>query len=526
MDILEALADEPRVRHITTRHEQGAAFMADVYGRLAGRPAVAMATLGPGATNLVTGVADAYLDHAPMVVLTGQVGSDRLHKEAHQLIDIVELFRPITKWNQRVERIDAIPEMVRKAFRIAQLEKPGPTHIELPEDRARMAPESGDWTRPLRPRPTYFPQATDAAIAHAARLLESADRPIILAGNGVLRRRASSALRKLAHTLGIPVAVTFMAKGAIDDRDELSLMAVGLQARDHVLSGFDRADLVISVGYDPVEYAPGRWNPTRDLRIVAIDTQPAEVDASYQPEVELVGDISGSLERLLAAIGGGRIAREHPHEHVAWRDALLSELQKHESDTSWPIKPQKAIIDLRRALAPDDIVVCDVGAHKVWTARLFQTYEPNTVIISNGLAAMGISVPGAIAAALVAPERRVVALTGDGGFLMNSQELETAQRIGVRMTVVVWRDDGYGLIDWKQGDEFGRPFGVTFGNPDLVKYAESFGIAGFRPDSAADLFPTLKRALDVDGVSLVDVPIDYAENARLSERLGRVTGEA
>jgi acetolactate synthase-1/2/3 large subunit len=526
MDILEALADEPRVRHITTRHEQGAAFMADVYGRLSGRAAVAMATLGPGATNLVTGVADAHLDHAPMVVLTGQVGSDRLHKEAHQRIDIVELLRPITKWNQRVARVDAIPEIVRKAFRIAQLEKPGPTHIELPEDRARMSPESGDRTQPLGPRPTYFPQATEEAIAHAARLIESADRPIILAGNGVLRRRASPALRRLAHALGIPVAVTFMAKGAIDDRDELSLMAIGLQARDHALSGFDRADLVVCVGYDPVEYAPESWNPRRDPHIIAIDTQPAEVDASYQPEVELVGDISSSLQRLLGAIDGGRIAREHTHEHLAWRDALLGELDAHATSTAWPIKPQKALIDLRSALAGPDIVVCDVGAHKVWTARLFQAFEPDTVIISNGLAAMGIGVPGAIAAAMVASKSRVVALTGDGGFLMNSQELETAQRIGVRMTVVVWRDDGYGLIDWKQGDEFGRPFGVAFGNPDLVKYAESFGIAAFRPASAADLLPTLRRALDVDGVSLVDVPIDYAENARLSARLGRVTGEA
>ena len=406
MDILEALADEPRVRHITTRHEQGAAFMADVYGRLSGRAAVAMATLGPGATNLITGVADAYLDHAPMVVLTGQVGSDRLHKEAHQLIDIVEMFRPITKWNQRVERVDAIPEIVRKAFRIAQLEKPGPTHIELPEDRARMAPESGDRTQPLRPRPTYFPQANEDAIAHAARLIEAADRPIILAGNGVLRRRASPALRKLASALGIPVAMTFMAKGAMDDRDELSLMAIGLQARDHVLSGFDRADLVICVGYDPVEYAPGRWNPKQQHRIIAIDTQPAEVDASYQPEVELVGDISPILDRLLGSIGGGRISREHPSEHLAWRRALLGELEAHATSTAWPIKPQKAIIDLRRALAGPDIVVCDVGAHKVWTARLYQAFEPNTVIISNGLRGDGHRCPGAIAATLVTPSAR------------------------------------------------------------------------------------------------------------------------
>ena len=522
MDVLEALADHPGVRHITTRHEQGAAFMADVYGRLTGRCAVAMATLGPGATNLVTGIADAYLDRAPMVVLTGQVGSDKLHKEAHQLIDIVELFRPITKWNQRVERIDAIPEIVRKAFRIAQLEKPGPTHIELPENRAQMPPESGDRTRPLVPRSTYFPEPTDDAIAHAARLVAAAARPILLAGNGVLRRRAAPELRRLAETLGIPVAVTFMGKGAVDDRSPLSLMAVGLQARDHVLSGFDRSDLVICVGYDAVEYAPDRWNPDRSKRILAIDTQPAEVDASYQPEVELVGDIGGSLARLLAALPG-RAPLGADDQARRLREAILADLRTNESDGGWPVKPQKAIFDLRRALAPGDLVVCDVGAHKVWIARLYQAYEPNTVIISNGFAAMGIGVPGAIAASLVHPDRKVVALTGDGAFLMNSQELETAKRVGARITVVVWRDDGYGLIDWKQRNEFGRPFGVEFGNPDLVAYAESFGIPGFRPESAADLYPTLMRALAVDGPSLVDVPIDYAENVRLTERLGTLT---
>lgn len=522
MDVLEALADHPQVRHITTRHEQGAAFMADVYGRLTGRSAVAMATLGPGATNLVTGVADAFLDRAPMVVLTGQVGSDKLHKEAHQLIDIVELFRPITKWNQRVERIDAIPEIVRKAFRIAQLEKPGPTHIELPENRAQMPPESGARTRPLAPRSTYFPEPTDEAIAHAARLVAAAERPLLLAGNGVLRRGAAPELRRLAEALGIPVAATFMGKGAIDDRDPLSLMAVGLQARDHVLSGFDRADLVICVGYDAVEYAPDRWNPDRSKRILAIDTQPAEVDASFQPEVELVGDIGGSLSRLLDALTG-RVRLAADDQSLRLREAILSDLRVNAADEGWPIKPQKAIFDLRRALAPEDLVICDVGAHKVWVARLYQAYEPNTVIISNGFAAMGISVPGAIAASLVHPDRKVVALTGDGAFLMNSQELETAKRIGARITVVVWRDDGYGLIDWKQRNEFGRPFGVGFGNPDLVAYAESFGIPGFRPASSEDLYPTLMRALAVDGPSLVDVPIDYAENVRLTERLGMLT---
>jgi acetolactate synthase-1/2/3 large subunit len=314
-----------------------------------------------------------------------------------------------------------------------------------------------------------------------------------------------------------------MGKGAIDDRSSLSLMAVGLQARDHVLSGFDDADLVICVGYDLVEYAPARWNPEAATRILHIDTQPAEVDASYRPEVELVGDIDGSLRRLTELVGEGERAERTFDRHIELREALLADLRAYESDEGWPIKPQKAIADLRRALGPDDIVISDVGAHKVWVARLYQTYEPNTVIISNGFAAMGISVPGAIAGTLVHPHRTVVALTGDGAFMMNSQELETAVRIKAPIKVVIWRDDGYGLIDWKQRNEFGRPFGVEFGNPDFVRYAESFGLAGFRPDSSADLFATLRRAIDHDGPALVDVPIDYAENLRLTEHLGALS---
>ncbi len=561
MDVLDALGQialevaagdrEHGPRHVTTRHEQGAAFMADVYGRLTGHAAVALATLGPGATNLITGVADAYLDRAPMVAITGQASSDKLHKEAHQVVDIVRMIEPVTKWNTRVDRVEAIPEIVRKAFRVATLEKPGPTHIELPENVAATQVEES--ARPLVPGRTYFPEPTDEAIDRAADLIATSERPLVLAGNGVLRRRAAAELRAFARGLHVPVAVTFMGKGAIDDRSHLSLMAVGIQARDHVLSGFDRADLVICVGYDLVEYAPARWNPDGRKRILHIDTQPSEVDAQYRPELELVGDIDGTLRRLLAAVQprgiSGRDAGER-HEaretlvHADLRAALLAELAGSGTVAADPalasaagdasslgargaafrVTPQRAIADLREALGPEDIVVSDVGAHKVWVARLYQAYEPNTVIISNGFAAMGISVPGAIAAKLVHPERKVVALCGDGGFLMNSQELETAKRIGANVTVVVWRDDGYGLIDWKQRNEFGRPFGVEFGNPDFVDYARSFGIAGFRPSSVDDLLPTLRRALDVDGPALVEVPIDYRENLRLTERLGALSG--
>jgi acetolactate synthase-1/2/3 large subunit len=532
MDILDALSRSDRIRHVTTRHEQGAAFMADVYGRLTGRPAVAMATLGPGATNLVTGIADAYLDRAPLVAITGQASSDKLHKEAHQVVDIVRMFEPVTKWNTRIERVDAIPEIVSKAFRVATLEKPGPTHIELPENLAAAAPESGDAIQPLTPTRTYFPEPTDEAIDHAARMIAGSERPIILAGNGVLRRRAAPELRELARGLHVPVAATFMGKGAMDDRSHLSLMSVGLQARDHVLSGFDRSDLVVCVGYDLVEYAPSRWNQDRAKRIVHIDTVPAEVDAAYRPEIELIGDIEGTLRRLLVALLpmgiGGRdaTARHQTREilvHADLRTELLRELAEHDADTGAPIAPQRAIAELRAALGPSDIVVSDVGAHKIWIARLYQAFEPNTVIISNGFAAMGIALPGAIAAKLVHPDRRVVALCGDGGFLMNSQELETARRIGANITVVIWRDDGYGLIDWKQRTEFGRPFAVEFGNPDFVDYARSFGIAGYRVASAEELGGVLRQALDHGGPSVVDIPIDYRENLRLTEHLGELT---
>jgi acetolactate synthase-1/2/3 large subunit len=323
MDILEALFHTDLIRHITTRHEQGAAFMADVHGRLTGRAAVAMATLGPGATNLLTGIADAYLDRAPMVAITGQASSEALHKEAHQVVDIVRMFQPVTKWNTRIERPDAIPEIVRKAFRVATPRSPV-HYIELPENLGfsrRMPP-------PLTPGRTYFPEPTDEAIEHAARLIAASNRPLILAGNGVLRRGASDALRAFAKGLHVPVAVTFMGKGAVDDLSHLSLMAVGLQARDHVLTGFDRADLVVSVGYDLVEYAPSRWNPDGAKRIVHIDTQPAEVDANYRPEVELIGDIAapcgGSSRRAPAGIAAAR--RRAAPDRETWSTDLRQEL--------------------------------------------------------------------------------------------------------------------------------------------------------------------------------------------------------
>jgi acetolactate synthase I/II/III large subunit len=416
------------------------------------------------------------------------------------------MFQPVTKWNGRVERIDAIPEMVRKAFRVAQLEKPGPTHIELPENRAAMPPESGDRTAAAGAAAAFFPEPTDEAIATPRRWSRASSRPLILAGNGVLRRRASARCVRSPRRCTSRSRSTFMGKGA--DRRSRPPVADGRRAA----GARPRADRL----------RPGRPGHLRRLRpgrvragragtrtrqaILSIDTQPAEVDAATSPLVELVGDIGGASSGCWRPSRRGRARpRTSRGPPRAARGAARRPARQRDDD-GWPIKPQKAIHDLRRALGPEDIVISDVGAHKVWVARLYQAYEPNTVIISNGFAAMGISLPGAIAAKLVHPQRKVVALTGDGAFLMNSQELETAVRIGTNIVVVVWRDDGYGLIDWKQRNEFGRPFAVEFGNPDLVAYAESFGIAGFRAESSADLYPTLMqvdaagaRQCDVDG---------------------------
>ena len=502
--------------------------MADVYGRLTGRCAVAMATLGPGATNLVTGIADAFLDRAPMVAITGQTGIDKVHKELHQYVDIPRMFEPVTKWTSRVEVRGRDPRDRRQGVPGRAAGEAGPTHIELPEDIA--ATEVDAALAPLVLPARRLPEPTDAAIARAADLIAGAQRPIVLAGNGVLRRHASPELREFARGLHVPVAVTFMGKGAIDDRSHLSLMAVGLQARDHVLSGFDRADLVISVGYDPVEYAPGRWNPGGGHRIVHIDTTPAEVDAAYRPEVELIGDIGGTLRRLLDALlprgisgqdasAAPRLARG-PRARRPAAGAAARAPPPTSTTTAGRSSPRRRSPTCARSSRPTTSCVSDVGAHKIWVARLYQAYEPNTVIISNGFASMGIALPGAIAAALVHPDRRIVALCGDGGLLMNVQELETAVRLGVRVTVVVWRDDGYGLIDWKQRNEFGRPFGVEFGNPDFVALARSFGMAAFRPRPPRTCADAGAGAGRATGPSLVEVPIDYRENLRLTEHLG------
>ena len=513
--LTDALVDST-IRFVPVRHEQGAAFMADVYGRLTGRAGVCLATLGPGATNLVTGVADANLDRAPVVALTGQAGRDRVHKESHQYVDIVHLFRPITKWNARVEVGRVIPEVVRKAFKLAQTEKPGACHLELPEDVADELVEAA--SRPLSTERPRRPSPDRLALRQAAELIDRAKRPLLFAGNGVIRGTASGALRLFSQKIGIPVVNTFMAKGCVPWDSELFLGTVGLQVRDYASCGFDLADLVLAVGYDPVEYAPTFWNPERDKTIIHLDFTPAEVDSHYQPAVEVVADIREAIELLTDLCQ----VRRDPAPSRILHEWILRELEEGSMDEGFPIKPQRLLHDVRSVLAPGDLVISDVGAHKLWIARLYPAYEPNTVLISNGYAAMGIALPGAIAAKLIHPERRVLAMSGDGGALMNIQELETAVRLGLNVVVLIFRDDAYGSIRMKQLTRYGRELGVAFGNPDFVRLAEAFGATGVRIEGAGELIPALKTAFASRGPVVVDVPVDYRENLKLTERMGRI----
>jgi acetolactate synthase-1/2/3 large subunit len=512
LHVLEALKNSS-IQFITTRHEQGAAFMADVYGRLTGRAGVCLSTLGPGATNLMTGVADANLDRAPLVAITGQVGTDRMHIESHQYLDLVAMFAPVTKWNTQIVRPSNTAEIVRKAFKIAQTEKPGAVHIDLPENIAAM-PVVG---RPLPADNIEKTYASFRSIEKAANAINDAQNPLILVGNGAIRANAAEMVTKFATRLNIPVANTFMGKGVIPYPHPLALWAVGLQQRDYISCGFDQADLVIAIGYDLIEYSPKKWNPENRIPIIHIDPTLAEVDSSYTPIAEVIGDISDSLQEILYRCD--RDGKPDPYA-LSLRADIRSDYSQYAKDDGFPIKPQKLIYELRQIVGADDIVISDVGAHKMWMARHYHCHRPNTCIISNGFAAMGIAIPGAIAAKLVHPDRKVVAVTGDGGFMMNCQELETALRVGTPFVTIIFNDGGYGLIEWKQENHFGHSSFIKFGNPDFVRFAESMGLKGYRVESASDLVPVLKEALEQDVPAVIDCPIDYRENLRFTQKAG------
>lgn len=516
-DVMMSLL-ESSIEFVICRHEQAAAFMADMHGRLTGRPGVCLATLGPGASNLLTGVASANMDDSPLVAIIGQASTQRLHKESHQNMDAVAMFRPVTKWTSTIREPGNINEVVHKAFKLASAEKPGATVIELPEDVAKkhtddlpIEAKTDDTRSGVEPR----------SVQDALDLIEAAQAPLILAGWGTLRTGAGEALAELVRRTHIYVAQTFMGKGALSPRNEHCLYCVGLGARDIVVQAFEEADLVICVGYDMVEWRPERWNIGRATRIVHIDTLPAEVDQGYNPDVEIVGDICIALDALNAGLSAAH-AKE-PGRLAELRARMTSELQEHDDDDSFPMKPQRMLSDLRGVMRDEDILISDVGAHKMWIARHYPTYKPRTCFITNGFCSMGFSLPAAIAAKRLNPDLNVVALCGDGGFLMNVQDLITAVRYATPITVLVWEDHKYGLIEWKQEAAFGESSHIDLVNPDLIQLAEAFGCQAIRVDTVQGFTDALDGAFaEQSRPTVIVAPVDYAENMKLTRRLGEI----
>lgn len=511
--LIDALS-ESSISYVLTRHEQGASFMAETYGRLTGKAGVCSATLGPGAINLLLGTADATTNSTPLLALSAQVGMDRSFKESHQGVDLVSMFAPVTKWSALTATPGALPEMVRKAFKLAQTERPGAVYLAIPEDVEQAAvPDSLVPLHVNTPRPD---EPSPEQIARAVTILSHAQNPVVLAGHGAARAQAGPALRRFAESLGVPVATTFHGKGVFPDDHPLALGAVGFMRHDYVNFGFDQADVIIAVGYELQEFDPVRVNPSGHTKIIHIHRFPAEVDVHYNVDVGLHSDISRSLDELAKAVE--RKMPEAGGERI--RALLAEELDRGRADDRFPLAPARIVADIRAALGREDIVLVDTGALKMWMARLYPTYAPNTCLISNGLSTMGWTVPGAIGAKIARPEAKVLVATGDGAFLMNSQEIETALRLRLPIVILIWVDDAYGLISWKMDLEIGHNVDTRFGNPDFVAYAQSFGAKGYRIEAAAQLLPTLQQALADDTVSVIACPVDYTANAELIRSLG------
>ncbi|MFC7251693.1 acetolactate synthase large subunit [Halomicroarcula sp. GCM10025324] len=496
-DLLFSLRDSD-VQFIPVRHEQGAAFMADVHGRLTGEAGVCLSTLGPGATNLLTGVADAHLDKSPLVAITGQGGLERLHQESHQALDIVHMFEPVVKWNTQITEAEIIPESVRKAFKLAEYEKPGATHLEFPEDVA--AQEVDAEALPTRPR-VRRAAPDERSLDHAAELLENADSPLVLAGNGAVRTSTANQLRELIDHAGMPVVATYMGKGAVSDRLDNSLMTLGSGPESEASTAIFQADCVLAVGYDIAEHDPRSWNTDLDKAIIHVDHEPAEVYRHYNPDVEIVADISTVLRELRMHLDSA----PGPEWCQDLRERIVASVQrKPESDD--PFSVERTLPFLREAMADEDILISDVGSHKMAIAQSFPTYEPTTCIISNGLASMGIAVPGGIAADL-ATATNVVVATGDGGFLMNAAEIETATRLNLGYTIIVFNDDDYGLISENQVTHTGEHFGTELTNPDFERFAESFGIDSYRPETWSEVETVLESVVPANEMSLVEITL-------------------
>jgi len=505
LDVVEAIR-RSSIELVLTRHEQAAAFMAATYGRLTGKPGVCITTLGPGALNLTTGAAYALLGAMPMIMITGQKGILSSRQARFQIVDVLAAMKPLTKLARQIVSPGMIPTLVREAFRVAQEERPGPVHLELPED---IAAEKCDDVALIQPHPVELPLAAAEALDRAAQLIMAAERPLLMLGAAASRPRSTSDLSRFVLRTGIPYFTTQMGKGTVAGGTELYMGTAALSERDYVHEAIDRADLIVTIGHDTIEKPPFIMGP-QGPQVVHVGYQPANVEQIYFPQTEVIGDMGPSL-RLLADRVEGRIPRAGAL--LPLRESILSRIGARATEDRFT--PQRLVHDIRQVIPPDGIVALDNGMYKIWFARNYRTRVANTLLLDNALATMGAGLPSAMAAAMLYPERRVMAVCGDGGFMMNSQEMETAVRLKLNLVILVLEDGAYGMIRWKQAVDRFPDFGMTFSNPDFVKYAESYGARGTRVDAIDEFIPTLERAFIDGGVHLVAVPIDYSENTRV-----------
>ncbi|TGT70027.1 acetolactate synthase large subunit [bacterium M00.F.Ca.ET.159.01.1.1] len=505
LDVVESIR-KSSIELILTRHEQAAAFMAATHGRLTGRPGVCITTLGPGALNLTTGAAYALLGAMPMVMITGQKGIRSSRQARFQIVDVVAAMKPLTKLSRQIVSSRMIPGVVREAFRVAGEERPGPVHLELPED---ISAEECDPVAPIPPHPVELPLASPLALDRAARMIIEAERPLAMMGAAASRPRSTSDLAQFVLRTGIPYFTTQMGKGTVPGGTELYMGTAALSERDHVHEAIERADLIITIGHDTVEKPPfimGAGGP----KVIHVGYQPATVEQVYFPQTEVIGDIGASL-RLLADRLEGNIP--NAQALLPLREGILSRTAARDSEDRFT--PQRLVHDVRAVMPADGILALDNGMYKIWFARNYRTRVANTLLLDNALATMGAGLPSAMMAAMLFPERRVMAVCGDGGFMMNSQELETAVRLKLNLVVLIIEDHAFGMIRWKQAVDDFPDFGMTFGNPDFVRYAEAYGAKGTRVGAIAELRPALEQAFAAGGVNLVVVPIDYSENERV-----------
>lgn len=511
LDFLEALRKSHKIKLVLTRHEQGAGFMAATYGRLTGKAGVCLATLGPGATNLVTPAAYAQLGAMPLVIITGQKPIKKSKQGKFQIVDVVNMMHPLTKYTKQVTHGAHVPSIVREAFRLAQEERPGAVHIELPED---IAAEEVTGSAIFEVVDFKIPNAGAEVIAEASAIIAAAQRPLVLIGAGANRKRASIALTDFVDALGIPFFNTQMGKGIIDERHPLYLGTAALSANDFVHEAISNADLIINVGHDTIEKPPFFMHTSDQRKVIHVNFFPAQLDEVYFPQLNVIGDIANSIAQLTKSLT--------PKAH-SWDTAFFqgikgnvsSRLTKYEKDDRFPILPQRLVKIIRDTLPEDGIVTLDNGMYKIWFARNYPAYTHNSLLLDNALATMGAGLPSAMMAKELYPDRKVISVNGDGGFMMNCQELETAVRMQLDMVVIILNDNAYGMIKWKQEDEGFPSYGLEYSNPDFVKLAESFGAAGYRPTSVDDFKTTLEKALNSSGVQLIDVAIDYSLNHQI-----------